>query len=263
MSQIEVNHVSKTFKGPKGEFIALDDVSFSIEDGEFVAIIGPSGCGKSTLLRMIAGLDFPTKGIILFQGEPILGPLPSISMVFQNFALLPWKTARENILVALESREMSRKQKEDRAQGFLSKLGLAGFEDEYPSELSGGMKQRVGIARALAVAPDILLMDEPFSSLDEVTARELRQEVLRIWRDRATYPNTLVLVTHLVEEAVLMADRALIMASRPGRIVADVKINIPRPRPDFMRSPIFFQYVDQIEAILDSRNMPYPDKPDK
>jgi NitT/TauT family transport system ATP-binding protein len=252
MSLIDIERVSKVFKTPKGDLAVLNDVSFGIEDKEFLAIVGPSGCGKSTILRMIAGLDFPTTGTVSFQGKPIKGPSPAISMVFQNFALLPWKTARENILIALEAKELSRQQKEATAETLLKKLGLDGFEDTYPGELSGGMKQRVGIARALAIAPDVLLLDEPFSSLDEVTARELRDEVLRVWRDRTTHPDTFVLVSHLVEEAVLMADRVLVMSSRPGKIIAEVKIDIPRPRFDYVRKDIFFQHVDRIEAILES-----------
>ena len=183
-------------------------------------------------------------------------PIPEISMVFQNFALLPWKTAKENILLALEGREMSRHDKEDRAVALLKKLGLEGFEDNYPHELSGGMKQRVGIARALAVSPDVLLMDEPFSALDEVTSQELRREVLRIWHDRTAHPNTFVLVSHLVPEAIYMADRVLVMSPRPGKVVAEVHIDIPRPRGNYMRSNVFFDYVDQIDAIMVSSQSP-------
>jgi len=248
---IRVEQVSKTFYGAKGDLLSLDNVSFSIEDGEFLAIIGPSGCGKSTILRMIAGLDFPTQGRIFFRDKPVKGPSPDISMVFQNFALLPWETAKENVLIALDTKAMSRQEKEEAAKSLLKKLGLEGFENNYPSELSGGMKQRVGIARALAITPEVLLLDEPFSSLDEVTARELRKETLRIWHDRTTHPDTFIIVTHLVEEAVLMADRVLVMAPRPGRVIAEVKIDIPRPRFDYARSSVFFEHVDRIEDILE------------
>jgi len=248
---IRIEQVGKTFYGAKGDLLSLDNVSFGIEDTEFLAIIGPSGCGKSTILRMIAGLDFPTQGRIYFQDKPIRGPVPGISMVFQNFALLPWETAKENVLIALDTKAMSRQEKQEAAKALLKKLGLEGFENNYPSELSGGMKQRVGIARALAVAPDVLLLDEPFSSLDEVTAKELRKETLRIWNNRTEHPDTFVLVTHLVEEAVLMADRVLVMAPRPGRMIAEVKIDIPRPRFDYVRSSIFFDHVDRIEEILE------------
>lgn len=250
MSLIEIQNITKRFKGPKGNFTALDGVSLDIADTEFLAIVGPSGCGKSTILRMLAGLEFPDTGQILFQGKPLKGPSPAISMVFQNFALLPWKTARENVLLALEGKAMSRQEKEALVARLLKKLGLAGFEDDYPGELSGGMKQRVGIARALAVSPDVLLLDEPFSALDEVTAQELRQEVLRIWRDRTTHPDTFVLVTHLVEEAVFMADRVLVMRPHPGRVIAEFKITIPRPRTDYARSAIFFDDVDRIQEML-------------
>ena len=251
MPLIRIEQVGKTFYGAKGDLLSLDNVSFGIEDTEFLAIIGPSGCGKSTILRMIAGLDFPTKGHIYFQDKPIRGPVPGISMVFQNFALLPWETAKENVLIALDTKAMSRQEKEEAAKALLKKLGLEGFENNYPSELSGGMKQRVGIARALAVAPDVLLLDEPFSSLDEVTSKDLRKEVLRIWNDRTEHPDTFVIVTHLVEEAVLLADRVLVMAPRPGRMIAEVKIDIPRPRFDYARSSIFFEHVDRIEDILE------------
>ncbi len=251
MALVEVRNVTKRFKAPRGETLSLDNVSLNVENEEFLAIVGPSGCGKSTLLRMMAGLDFPTGGSITFKGEPVTGPGPAISMVFQNFALLPWKTARENVLLALEAKAMPKEQKERTTRELLAKLGLAGFEDEHPHELSGGMKQRVGIARALAVSPDVLLLDEPFSALDEVTARELREEVLRIWRDRSTPPDTFVIVTHLVEEAVLMADRVVVMSPRPGRVVAEVPIDIPRPRNQYARSPIFFEHVDRIEGILE------------
>ena len=256
MSLIDVDRVSKTMREPKGDLLVLDNVSFGIEDGEFLAIVGPSGCGKSTVLRMIGGLDSPTQGQILFQGKPIKGPRAEISMVFQNFALLPWKTARENILIALESRTASRAEKEERTAALLKKLGLEGFENNYPHELSGGMKQRVGIARALAISPDVLLMDEPFSALDEVTARELRREVLRLWHDRTKHPDTLVLVSHLVTEAVFMSDRVLVMSSRPGKVIADIRIEVPRPRVNQLRSPLFFETVDRIQAILEENKSP-------
>lgn len=257
MSLIDIDQVTKVFHEPKkGDLLTLDHVSFGIEDGEFLAIVGPSGCGKSTVLRMIAGLDHPTQGEVRFQGKPIMKPMPEISMVFQNFALLPWKTARENILLALESKEISREEKEGRAQALLKKLGLEGFEDNYPHELSGGMKQRVGIARALAVLPDVLLMDEPFSALDEVTSQELRREVLRVWRDRTTHPDTFVLVSHLVPEAIFMADRVLVMSPRPGKIVAEVKIDIPRPRGSHVRSNAFFDYLDHIDRIMGGHQGP-------
>jgi NitT/TauT family transport system ATP-binding protein len=235
LSLIDVEKVSKIMHEPKGDLLVLDSVSFGIEDGEFLAIVGPSGCGKSTVLRMIGGLDYPTQGQILFQGKPIKGPRPEISMVFQNFALLPWKTARENILIALEGKASSREEKEKRADELLKKLGLEGFGNNYPHELSGGMKQRVGIARALAVSPDVLLMDEPFSALDEVTARELRREVLRLWHDRTKHPDTLVLV----------------MSPRPGKVVADIRVEVPRPRVSQLRSPLFYETVDRIQTILE------------
>jgi NitT/TauT family transport system ATP-binding protein len=256
LSLIDVDRVSKTMHEQKGDLLVLDDISFGIEDGEFLAIVGPSGCGKSTVLRMIGGLESPTKGQILFQGKPIRGPRSEISMVFQNFALLPWKTAKENILIALESRIANRDEREARADALLKKLGLEGFENNYPHELSGGMKQRVGIARALAISPDVLLMDEPFSALDEVTARELRREVLRLWHDRTKHPDTLVLVSHLVTEAVFLSDRVLVMSSRPGKVLANIRIEIPRPRVNQLRSALFYDTVDRIQAILEENKGP-------
>lgn len=250
MSLIDVKKLSKKFKGPKGELLVIDDISFGIEDKEFLAIVGPSGCGKSTLLRIIAGLDSPTSGEVLFHEKPIIEPSTDISMVFQNFALLPWKTARENVMLALGSKNMKESKKEKIVNELLEHVGLKGFEDVYPGELSGGMKQRVGIARALSVSPEVLLLDEPFSSLDEITANELRKQILHIWSTRGSKTDTFVLITHLVEEAVLMADSVIVMSSVPAKIVADIKIDIPRPRFNNIRSEEFFSKCDEISTIL-------------
>lgn len=259
MSLIDVRNLSKKFREPKGEILVIDDISFGVEDKEFLAIVGPSGCGKSTLLRIIAGLDSPTTGDVLFNGKPVIEPSTDISMVFQNFALLPWKTARENVMLALESKNMGESKKEKIVNELLEHVGLTGFADVYPGELSGGMKQRVGIARALSVSPEILLLDEPFSSLDEITANDLRKQILHIWSNKRSRTDTFVLITHLVEEAVLMADSVMIMSSIPAKIVADITIDIPRPRFNYMRSEEFFSKCDEVSKILKR----YEKKPEK
>jgi NitT/TauT family transport system ATP-binding protein len=247
---IEVQGASKVYDTPEGEHVyALNDIQLHVSAGEFIAILGPSGCGKTTLLRLLSGLDEPTKGTVLFHGVPIPEPTPRISMVFQNFALLPWKTVKENVLLALRTQQMSEAEKEIVANTHLERVGLRNFEKHYPSELSGGMKQRVGIARALAVKPEVLLLDEPFSALDEITALELRKQLLELWQDKQAN-ETYVLITHLIEEAVLLADVVYIMSPRPGHIIAKVPIDLPRPRFEHHRSKKFFQEVDKIQAIL-------------
>jgi ABC-type nitrate/sulfonate/bicarbonate transport system ATPase subunit len=246
---MEVRNVSKTFTGDTGHVYALRNVSMHFDAGEFVAIIGPSGCGKSTLLRMLAGLDQPSAGAVLFHGQFIPEPNPRISMVFQNFALLPWKTVKENVLLALRTQEMPEQHKEHIANQLLTRVGLRNFERHYPGELSGGMKQRVGIARALSVNPEVLLLDEPFSALDEITALDLRRQLLDLWQEKRVN-DTYVLVTHLVEEAVLLADTVYIMSPRPGQVIAKLKIDLPRPRFEHHRSKKFFQEVDRIQSIL-------------
>lgn len=249
MALLELHNVTKTYKHPKGEQLVVENVTFDIEDKEFLAVVGASGCGKSTLLRMVAGLDFPTSGEILFHGKKIIEPSTAISMVFQQFALLPWKTAKENVILALETKNLSLPEKERIAEKFLKRVGLEAFKDAYPSELSGGQKQRVGLARALAVEPDVLLLDEPFSSLDEITATDLRKLILDVWKDR-TKTDTFVLITHLVEEAVLLADRVIVMKPNPGHVMGTVKIDIPRPRFDYIRELVFFNKVDEIKELL-------------
>jgi NitT/TauT family transport system ATP-binding protein len=254
MPALEVKNISKTFVEDKVEVRALDDVSFTVEDEEFVCLVGPSGCGKSTMLRIIAGLEKADSGEVIFQGKPITGPSPKISMVFQLFGLLPWKTAIENVEVPLEVLGMPKKDRVAAGVEYLKMVELEGFENTYPHDLSGGMKQRVGIARALALKPEILLMDEPFSSLDELTAKTLRDLVLEIWRRKGEPPNSMVMVSHNVEEAVYMADRVIVMSPRPGRVVGDVKIEIPRPRFEHRREPVYFRFVDEVMGTLQKGN---------
>jgi len=251
MSVIEVEKVTKSFVSDKTEILVLDNVSFDVGKDEFLCLVGPSGCGKSTLLRMMAGLEKPDSGRILFNGQPITAPSPKVAMVFQLFGLLPWKTALENVEVPLEVLGIVKQKRVHVAEEYLRMVGLEGFESTYPHDLSGGMKQRVGIARALALNPDVLLMDEPFSSLDELTAKTLRELVLNIWRNPILPTNSFVMVSHNVEEAVFMADRVVVMSPRPGKVVGETKIDIPRPRSEYLRDKVYFQFVDEVVGLLE------------
>ena len=251
MSVIQVENITKTFPSEKMKIPVLDNVSFSVGKEEFMCIVGPSGCGKSTLLRMMAGLEKPDSGRIVFAGQPITGPSPKIAMVFQLFGLLPWKTALENVEIPLEVLGVVKQNRAHIADEYLQMVGLEGFENTYPHDLSGGMKQRVGIARALALKPEVLLMDEPFSSLDELTAKTLRELVLNIWQNPALPTNTFIMVSHNVEEAVLMADRVIIMSPRPAKVIGEVKVDIPRPRSKYLRDVEYFKYVDEVMSLLE------------
>jgi len=251
LSVLEIKNVTKTFQTEESKISVLEDVSFSVGKDEFVCLVGPSGCGKSTMLRIIAGLEKADSGEILFHGQPQTSPNPKITMIFQLFGLLPWKTALENVEVPLEVLGIKKETRLETARSHLRMVGLEGFENTYPHDLSGGMKQRVGIARALALQPEVLLMDEPFSSLDELTAKTLRELVLEIWRDPNLPTNTFIMVSHNVEEAVYMADRVLVMSPRPGRVVGEVRVNLPRPRTEYLRDPQYFQRVDEVVAILE------------
>ncbi len=237
MKVIEVSGISKSFLVDDKRTQALSSVSFGVEKGEFLCIVGPSGCGKSTLLRILAGTEKPDAGAISFSDET------NFSFVFQSFALFPWLTASENINFPLQFR--GHKGGKEKVAELIKEMGLGGFEDKHPKELSGGMKQRVGIARALAVDPEILLMDEPFSSLDAFTAKSLREKILDIWKVRKM---TIVMVTHLVEESVELADRILLMTPRPGTIQEEFKIDLSRPRDN--RSHEFFETVDKIQGKI-------------
>jgi NitT/TauT family transport system ATP-binding protein len=251
MSVIEVEKVTKSFVSDKTEILVLDNVSFNVGKDEFLCLVGPSGCGKSTLLRMMAGLEKIDSGRILFNGRPITAPSPKVAMVFQLFGLLPWKTALENVEVPLEVLGIVKQKRVHVAEEYLRMVGLEGFESTYPHDLSGGMKQRVGIARALALSPDVLLMDEPFSSLDELTAKTLRELVLDIWRNPILPTNSFVMVSHNVEEAVFMADRVVVMSPRPGKVVGETKIDIPRPRSEYLRDKLYFHFVDEVVGLLE------------
>lgn len=253
MAVLEIGNVMKLFRLGKSSIEVLDNVSLNV-DNEFVCIVGPSGCGKSTLLRIVAGLEHADSGTVLFHGKPHNAPSPEITMIFQLFGLLPWKTAMENVELPLEVVGLAKELRRERAEVYLKMVGLEGFENTYPHDLSGGMKQRVGIARALSLHPEVLLMDEPFSSLDELTAKTLRSLVLNIWRDPTLPTNTFLMVSHNVEEAVFMADRVVVMSPRPGKIVGEVKIDIPRPRVRYLRDSIYFNCIDDVLVLLEKGN---------
>ena len=246
---LELLRVSRSFTDRGRQIPALEDVSFAIPEREFVCIVGPSGCGKSTLLRLMMGLLPPTSGQVLYQGHAVAGVNLRSAMVFQSFALLPWLTVQANVELGLAARDMPPDEARKRAAFYLDKVGLDGYEEAYPPELSGGMKQRAGLARALAVEPDLLLMDEPFAGLDALTSANLREEILTLWSDHALPVNTVVMVTHIIEEAVLMADRVIVLSSRPGRVAADLFVGLERPRSK--RDEGFDHLVDSIfEKIM-------------
>jgi NitT/TauT family transport system ATP-binding protein len=251
MALLELHNISKTFTLPKGSLNVLKDVSFNVEEGEFIALVGPSGCGKSTLLRVINGIIQQTSGQVLYRDKQVDGINLECALVFQSFALLPWLTVKANVEMGLEARSVPLEERERRASVYIDKVGLDGFEEAYPRELSGGMKQRVGFARALAVEPRLLLMDEPFSALDALTAITLREELIDIWQAPDMSVHTIVIVTHIIEEAVELADRIIVMAAGPGRVVADLKVDMPRPRD--RRSEPFNAWTDKIFSLIEER----------
>jgi len=241
--------VNLTIQLGKRALEVLRDVSFTVKEGEFVSIIGPSGAGKSTLLRVIAGLVRPTTGVILYRNEPLNSTSKGISMIFQNYALLPWKTALENVEIALYSNnQLTSNDKKAKALRSLASVGLAGFENAYPGELSGGMKQRVAIARALVLEPEILLMDEPFSALDPLTAEHLRDEVYSYIINPSSPIKSVIMVSHNVEEVVELSDKVIVLSPRPAHVIGQVNIDLDRPRDK--KSFEFYTYVDQIFALL-------------
>ncbi len=256
-AQIVIERVSHTYRPPRGRpVLALDDISLEVRDREFVALLGPSGCGKSTLLYLLGGFLPVEQGIIRVEDKPIAGPGPDRGVVFQHFALFPWKTVRQNVLYGLEKQRLPRDERLSRAQLYIEMVGLGGFEDSFPSQLSGGMKQRAAIARTLAVDPRILLMDEPFGALDAQTRSLMQSELLRIWQASR---KTVIFVTHDVQEAVLLAERIAVMSARPGRIKEIVEARFDKEDPGLSRSPPFVEMVDHVwnlvraEAILAQR----------
>jgi NitT/TauT family transport system ATP-binding protein len=247
-SQIVIEGVNHLYRPPSGRpVLALENVSLEVRSREFLALLGPSGCGKSTLLYLIGGFLPTETGRILLDGAPIAGPGPDRGIVFQHFALFPWKTVRANVLYGLEKMRLPRDERESRAQSFIDLVGLTGFEGSYPSQLSGGMKQRTAIARTLAIDPKILLMDEPFGALDAQTRHLMQGELLGIWRRS---PKTVVFVTHDVQEAVYLADRVAVMTARPGRIKTIVDIRLDKADPGITKSAVFIETVDEVWGLV-------------
>ncbi len=231
-----------------GRFVAVDDFDLTIDRGTFVTLVGPSGCGKSSLLLAIDGLVEPTKGRVLVDGTPVAGPGRDRAMVFQDFALLPWRSVLDNVRFGLELQRWKTDDPDERSRRFIELVGLAGFESYYPHQLSGGMRQRVGIARALAVDPDILLMDEPFGALDAQTREVMGSELIRIWEEDK---KTALFVTHSIEEAILLGDRVVVMSKNPGKITETVAIDLPRPRTlEMTDTSTFAEYRRRIRAHL-------------
>src|SRR2546426_6167945 len=245
---LQVKDVSKSYFDNGKESKILDRIRFELAERDFVCLVGPSGCGKSTLLRIIVGLDTPTSGQVLFEGHPIRADNPQVAMVFQSFALFPWLTVAQNVELGLEALHEDPAKRRAVAKKFIDAVGLTGFENAYPRELSGGMKQRVGIARALAIEPLLLCMDEPFSSLDALTAQNLGDEILQLWSHPELPPEAVLMVTHSIEEAVDLADRVIVLSSRPGRMVAGLEIDLPRPRN--RKDPEFYGWVDEIYSLI-------------
>ena len=246
---VTVDHVSLDYHKEREPLPVLVDVSLTAARDELVAVTGPSGCGKSTLLRIIAGLIKATAGNVSVLDSEVKGPRDDISMVFQNFVLLPWRTALENVLFGLSARtDLTEEQKKAKAENALQIAGLQGFESVYPGELSGGMKQRVGVARALATDPRVMLLDEPFSSLDDLTAERLRKEMYSLLINPQTSVQTVILVSHNVEEIIELADKVVVLSPRPAHVVGELRIDLPRPRNK--KSDEFFAWVDRVYSLL-------------
>ncbi|HEV2613385.1 MAG TPA: nitrate/sulfonate/bicarbonate ABC transporter ATP-binding protein [Gammaproteobacteria bacterium] len=249
---IQVNDVVKSFrKSETQDLLVLDKINFTMRKGEIVALLGRSGSGKSTLLRIIAGLIPPTSGEVIYRQEKVMGPVQGVAMVFQNFALMPWLTVLQNVELGLEALGVPKAERRVRALKAIDIIGLDGFESAFPKEISGGMKQRVGFARALVVNPDILLMDEPFSALDVLTADNLKSDLLDLWQEKKTNTNGILFVTHNIEEAAYLADRIIVFGSEPGFIRAELNVNLPHPRNE--QTDAFRKLVDQIYTLMTTR----------
>jgi NitT/TauT family transport system ATP-binding protein len=249
--KLEVDGLSKYFYGREGDIRkVLDAITVSIADGEFVCLVGASGCGKTTFIRCVAGLIPAEEGAIRIDGKVVTRPGPDRGFVFQNDALLPWRTVMHNVLFGLEVRGQPFSTTKPTGEALLKLVGLGGFENHYPSELSGGMRQRVNLARALAIDPEVLLMDEPFASLDAQTREIMQRELLKIWAQRR---KTVLFITHQIDEAIYLADRVLVFSYRPGRLTADIRIPFARPRElSLKRNPEFLRYVDDVWKLIES-----------
>ncbi|QWL33083.1 nitrate/sulfonate/bicarbonate ABC transporter ATP-binding protein [Rathayibacter toxicus] len=250
---ITARTICMTFPSANGATLkVLENVTVTLRAGEIVALLGTSGSGKSTLLRILAGLIAPTSGEVTYRGQPLTGANPGTAMVFQSFALMPWLTVQENVELGLRAAGIEEKERRTRALAAIDLIGLDGFESAYPRELSGGMRQRVGFARALVLRPDVLLMDEPFSALDVLTSENLRSEIASLWAQPDFPTSCICIVTHNIEEAVILADRVLVLGANPGHIMAEISVPLPRPRD--RRSPTFAAVVDRLYAILTDRD---------
>ena len=248
MSRIVVEGLRHLYRPKRGApVLALEDVNLSVGDQEFIALLGPSGCGKSTLLYLLGGFLPVESGVITMDGAPVAGPGPDRGVVFQHFALFPWKTVLQNVLYGLERQPLERAEREARAHAFIKMVGLSGFENNYPSQLSGGMKQRAAIARTLAIDPKVLLMDEPFGALDAQTRHLMQTELLAIWRRS---PKTVIFVTHDVQEAVYLAERVVVMSARPGRIKEIVTVGLDKADPELTRSRAFADMSDHVWSLV-------------
>jgi NitT/TauT family transport system ATP-binding protein len=251
----ELRAVSKSFdRGDGPPLRVLENVSLDIRPNEVLCLLGPSGCGKSTILRVVAGLIPPTSGEVLAQGQPLSGVNPAVAIVFQSFALFPWLTVERNVEVVLRAQGQDEAAAREKARSAIRMVGLDGFREAYPRELSGGMKQRVGMARALAVDPEVLLMDEPFSQVDALTAQALRADVIDIWDDRERNPSAILMVSHDIGEVAYMADRIAVLSANPGRIRTIVENTLPRPRDT--RAPDFLWLLDHLHDIVTSAELP-------
>ena len=262
MALIRVEHVSKSFPLPdgKGEFTVLSEVDLSIHAGEVVALLGRSGSGKSTLLRIMSGLIRPSQGVVLSHGEPLRGANRHLAMVFQSFALLPWLTVQQNVELGLEARRVPRAERRARALKAIDIVGLDGFENAYPKELSGGMKQRVGFARAFVLEPEVLFMDEPFSALDVLTAENLRGEIDDLWNAGSFPSRSILIVTHNIEEAVYLADRVVILGANPGHVRGELPIRLPRPHD--RSNPRLKALVDYIYTVMTNPDLDISGEPE-
>jgi NitT/TauT family transport system ATP-binding protein len=254
-SFIALENIGKSYLQPNGQTISvIENINCQLQVGEIIALLGPSGSGKSTIMRMIAGLIAPSSGKVLYYNRPLVGLNPGVAIVFQNFALYPWLTVLENVELGLKAKGEPKDTRTQKALRMIDVIGLDGFENAYPKELSGGMRQRVGFARALAVEPELLCMDEPFSALDVLTAENLRFELLDLWLERRIPTKSILIVTHGIEEAVTLADRVIVLGRNPGRIRADLPITLPHYRD--RKSPEFQALVDQVYKILTNPELP-------
>jgi NitT/TauT family transport system ATP-binding protein len=248
---LEARDIYHRYAGAGGTLLALDGVSLAVEQGEFLAIVGPSGCGKSTLLRILGGLLAPSEGLVRLEGEPLSSPRRQVAYVFQDVNLMPWRTVLHNVTLPLEVAGVSRAEATRRAAGLLGLVGLTGFARVYPRTLSGGMAQRVALARALVAEPEVLLLDEPFGSLDALNREQMNLELLRIWRAQRV---TAVMVTHDLREAVFLADRVLVMSPRPGRVCCEVAVDLPRPRTlDVLYTEFFGALARRVREAIEAR----------